>query len=178
MSLEISAETTFLLDMTNAAQYGSELHTLSNAAADPNGTEADATTGFTEVNTATFESQSGIVNTGTYAVHAENDGTGPGRFYLDLQAAPFSCTNGDIYLTTFYARIANLTGAFEIGLGPNTNDASNLIKEFTSGDTSYVEYSLEWTHDANHRYFVVRKGTGATDNGDIYFDNWSVKQRL
>lgn len=158
--------------------YGPELHTLSNAAADPNGTEADATTGFSQVNLATFESQSGIVNTGTYAIHGENDGTGPGRFYIDLQAAPFSCSNDNVYRTTFDARIANLTGEFGIGLGPNTNDTTNLIKTFTSAETSFVEYSLEWTHDANHRYFVVKKALGATDNGDIYFDNWSVKERL
>ena len=72
MSLNISTETTFLLGMTNSAQYGPELHTDANAASDPNGNEADATTGWTQtgldVGSNVFESQSSVVNTGTHGI--------------------------------------------------------------------------------------------------------------
>ena len=46
--------------------YGSELHTDANAASDPNGNEADFTTGWAGLNTTTLSSENTDPQTGTY----------------------------------------------------------------------------------------------------------------
>lgn len=55
-----------------------ELHTSSNAAADPNGTEANATTGWNASN-VTLSVESSDVNTGNYALKAVAASTGVNR---------------------------------------------------------------------------------------------------
>jgi len=173
MSLEISAETSFALDLTNAIQYGPELHTDANAASDPNGNEADATTGWTPTSlTGTgsnvFESQSSVVNTGTYALYADcNDTpTGGARF-----SKTFTVENGSNYKVTFKWR--------HVGVGANWNVAINSIGvlAITNTQTIFESFSHEFT--ATSTSATVQFGeSNPSNDGGIYVDNLSFRKIL
>jgi hypothetical protein len=169
---------------TIESEYGAELFTLSNAAADPNGTEADATTGFTSfgldgTGANVFESQSSVKNTGSYAIHCDSTDTptSNARFYLDLEAAPFNFTNGDEGKITFSARHVGSGGDWTIILSDTGIGESYVIVELTSSDGTFTNYEYTWTHTANHKYFSCRESSGTNDGG-IYLDNLSVKKKV
>ncbi len=177
MSLEISAETTFLLDMVNPV-YGSELHTSANAASDPNGNEADATTGFTQSGINTFQSQAGVKNTGSYAIEA-NANPSPSancRFHVDLSASPFNLLNGDSVKISFAARHIGAGDDWNIFLGANSTTPTTSLLILSSADTSFQSIEYEFTFGVNTVFFSCIE-SGATNNGGIYFDNFSVKKK-
>lgn len=182
MSLEISEETTFLLDMVNVP-YGPELHTLSNAIADPNGTEADATTGFTQVGldvgSNIFASQGGAVNVGSYAFQADsNDTPTPdARFYVDLEAAPFNFVNGERGKIEFDIRHVGSGDIWRFGMGTTNNDNNGESTNISNTEDTFSSKIMIWTHDADHRFLNVSEGS-ATANGGVYFDNLSVKKQV
>ncbi len=165
-------------------QLGVELHTNANAASDPNGNEADATTGFTSIGldgtgNNVFESQSSVVNTGSYAIEANaNDTpTGAARFYVDLNAAPFNAVNGKRYKISFDSRHVGTGGGWVASLAAASNQLQNTFLTKTSVDTSYETIIYEWTHTLDHRYFNFRENNGSNDGG-VFFDNFSVKEIL
>jgi hypothetical protein len=159
--------------------YGPELHTDANAASDPNGNEADATTGFTpQYLTGTganvFESQGSVVNEGSYAIHADSTDT-------PTQGAGFSIQftgleNGATYDIDFYWRH---TGTGAISWRHLYNSGGGLISQNTIQTTT--------TTFTNNNYQVVMTGTTLTltwqtaatpYNGGIYLDNLSVRKVL
>ena len=185
MSLTISAETTFLLDMIN--DYGPELNTTANAISDPAGAEADATTGWahnwlTGEGANVFESQGAVKNAGSYAFHTDaNDSPHNGAgIYVDLQAAPFSFTNGEQGRVQFDIRhIGSATGNGDWGaaLAVADNELTNLIDTIVKGEVTFETWIYEWTHDANHRYLTIRE-SNSQDDGGVYADNLSVKKKI
>lgn len=162
-------------------EFGPELHTNSNAAADPNGTEADAITGFSENDLSTgsneFESQSSVKNVGTYAIlaNANPTPTGNAGFFVDLEAAPFNCVNGKTYQMTFDIRHQGTGGTWNTYLASADNGTTNLIVSKTNLSVTFEAQLYEWVHDTNHRYFVSREFS-PTNNGGCYFDNLSVRE--
>lgn len=172
-----------LIDFLTDNALGIELHTNANAASDPNENEANAVTGFTSSGLAgtganVFASQSSEKFAGNYAIEANaNDTpTGSARFYIDLNAAPFSCITGRRYRMSFFTRHVGVGGAWRISVGPTNDTVSPFIAQLTTAETSFQQYTFEWTHDiTTTRYFIAREGSG-TNNGGIYFDNFSVKK--
>ena len=182
MSLEISVETTFILDMVNPT-YGVELHTNANAVADPAGAEADAITGFGRqlldgTGANVFESQGAVKTAGSYAFHSDANDTpsDDARFYTQLDIAPFSLINGDGVKIEFGARHIGSGGDWEISLGNNNSAVTNtIITTLDSTETTWASFLIEFIFSANTRFLVCRERS-ATDNGGIYFDNLSVKK--
>jgi hypothetical protein len=163
--------------------YGPELYTLANAAADPNGNETDATTGWSQsgltgTGANVFESQSSVVHTGSYALHtdANDTPTSSARIYVNLQAAPFSFTNGDEGKLEFYARHIGSGATWGAYMSNLTNGSTNLVATILATDTTFIKYSYTWTHDANHQYLLFKEV--GINNGGIYLDNISIKKKL
>ena len=187
MSLQITEETTFLLDMDNLITYGAELNTLSNAIADPNGTEANATTGWSEsglngTGANVFEPQGAVKSAGSYAFHCDSTDTptSGARIYIDLQAAPFSFTNGEGGKVTFDLRhIATGLASSDWGVYLSALDTGvdNLVANVAVTDAAFAPFSYTWTHDANYRYLIVRENN-TNQRGGAYFDNLSIKKKL
>lgn len=164
------------------SQFGPELYTLSNAAADPNGTEADATTGWTSfgldgTGANVFESQGLVTNAGSYALHTDaNDTPTPSaRIYLDLEAAPFSFVNGEEGKIEFYVRHIGSGASWGSYMSDLTNGSDYLIDTVLASDTSFYKVTYEWTHDADHKYWLFKEV--GINNGGIYLDNISVKKK-
>ncbi len=163
-------------------EYGAELHTLSNAAADPNGTEANATTGFTQVGLDAganeFVSQGAVKSTGSYAIKADcNDTpTASARFYTDLSGAPFNLVNGNEVRISFNARHTGTGLTWNVrtsdSSGLNTNVVNVVV--IAGADVTFAETIHDFTYSANTRYFGAIEGSGA-NTGGVYFDNLSVK---
>ena len=167
-------------------EYGSELYTLSNAIADPNGSEANSITGWNEsglngTGSNVFESQGSVVHTGSYAFHFNSNDTptATARIWIDLEAAPFNFTNGEEGKITFNVRHvgggSNVPWASYLAVADTA--ATNLIVNVPETQTTFQSVSYEWTHDANHRYFNFRENNG-TNEGGLYLDNLSIKKKV
>ncbi len=161
-------------------EYGPELHTNANAASDPNGNEADAITGFTSGGSlAVFQSQSGIVNVGSYAMEANANSvpSSTAGFYIDLNAAPFNLINGKTYRLSFDIRHIGVGAKWNVAVGSTLAALSPVVASILTGDTIFATHIYEWVHDTtNTRYFTVREFS-PTNDGGVYFDNFSVKER-
>jgi hypothetical protein len=163
--------------------YGEELYTLSNAAADPAGTEADATTGWDSAGldgtgSNVFESQNSVVNEGAYALHAnsEDTPTANARITLDLEAAPFSFTNGDEGKITLNWRHIGSGGQWRMCLSDNGTNIQDLFSYVGDTDTSFIAVEHTWTHSANSKYLSIREYSASNDGG-FYLDNISIKKK-
>lgn len=82
----------------NTAGGGTELFTTANAASDPNGNEVDGTNGLTN-DAGTFSSQSGTVNTGSFALQHVAGGANGHKFHFS-----FNVTSGNTYTFTCNAQ--------------------------------------------------------------------------
>ena len=159
---------------TISGRYGAELHDDANAASDPNGNEADATTGWTNSGCSTFESAEVAGDTGTYSISAVSDSEDDG-FYKDI-GTDWSLVVGKTYLISFDARHSGSDGVWGMGLGGNNGQTSTLnFDTLTSSDTTFASYSEIFIYSTSHRYFVCREAS-ATNDGGIYFDNLSCKE--
>lgn len=151
---------------------GPEIHVNANAASDPNGNEADATTGWTQVGldagANVFESQGAVKSTGSYAFHANsNDTPTSAARFLDN----FLSEVGETYKVTFDWR--------HVGSG----DPWRLLIEgvqvvsITSAQTTFeskVYYAV-----AGDTSFELRfQENGGGNNGGVYVDNISLKKVL
>ena len=161
--------------------YGPELFTYSNAAADPNGTEANATTGFTPYGHAgnVWQSQSGVVNVGSYAIEFDAMGSPLSSvgFSLDLESAPFNFTNGKLGRLLFDWRqkgVGATTGQWDCWFGSYAGDQQEQAGTVQKTDTTFASVEKIWTHDANHRYLMWREFNPDNDGG-IYLDNVSIR---
>ncbi len=80
---------------------GSEINTSANAASDPNGNEANATTGITAVTNVVLTSESAAPNTGSYNLKGVNTNPTPAWFGYYLTYSP---SVGTWYQTTLAAK--------------------------------------------------------------------------
>jgi hypothetical protein len=169
------------LKLGEAESYGPELHTDQNNAASDQGTEADATTGFTSVfltgtGANVFESQNTVVATGTYALKSDANDTPTNevRFYKDI-GTDWGLTEGDYYKISFRTRHIGTGGNWRIALAVDNVSITNVIRIVLTAHTTYALYEYYFKYDANHRYFVARE-VSTTNDGGIYLDDLSCKK--
>ena len=164
-------------------EYGPELFTAANAAADPGGAEADGIAGFAQVGlngtgANVYQSQSSVVSVGTYALEANaNDTPSSGaRISIDLEAAPYNFVNGEEGKIELDIRHVGIGGDWRCGLGAATNP-STINEDVLVTDLVYDTKIFTWVHSANHRFLITRENSG-TDDGGIYEDNLSIKKKI
>lgn len=181
MSLAISTETTFLLDMVHP-EYGPELYAFASAVSDPNGNEADLTTGWSDTalsgtGSNVFESQSSVKNAGSYALHSDaNDTPTDGaRFWVNVGALGLS--DGDGVKIEFDLRHIGTGGQWSAVYSFNPAGNSGIYVSITSTDNTFTSYSFEFTYDSTRQYLIFTEDS-VTNNGGVYFDNLSVKKAL
>jgi hypothetical protein len=153
--------------------YGPELHTDANAASDPNGNEADATTGWTPTGlTGTganvFESQSSVVNTGSYALHANaNDTPTSGAKFLKS----FTVDSGDTYLIRAAVRHVGTGGTWYFYAD------GNVVGQILTASTTFTNVELEFVASGASIdvQFIEVNGT---NNGGVYADAISLRKKL
>ena len=157
----------------SAIPYGPELHTFANAVSDPNGNEADAIIGWNEGNlngtgANVFESQSSVVNTGSYAYHAESNDTPTNNAAISFTP---SLVIGQTYRVTFAWRHVGTGEDWRFRIAGVTKDA------ITNTDITWVEESFDFVavSVSDTLQFIEN---GASGSGGIYLDNFSVKEVL
>lgn len=159
---------------------GIEMYDLSNAIADPNGTEANSITGWTEsglngTGANVFESQSSIVHTGTYAFHFNSNDTptAGARIVLDLDS--LGCQSGNRYDITLYVRHVGSGATWDIRTSSSSALSADIdvVDSITSSDTTYeiITHTIT-SYSSLTRYFGFR-ATGAASGG-MYVDNLSI----
>ena len=164
---------------------GDELHTAANAAAI--GAEANATTGWSNINTLnSFTSDGTGPHGGSYHIlaNAMTSSAANNGFNIDLAFAPFSLQDGTKYVVRFWARhITAAEGggdagdAWQCGHSNTSTGAANTTNHTMSlaaATTTYAEYGWDVTYSSTFRYFVCTEA-GANNNGGIYLDDFSVK---
>lgn len=165
-----------------------ELHTDANAMSDPNGNEADATTGWTDVSlTGTganvFDSDTwanlGITaGVGDYCIvaNANDTPTDGARFYKDI-GTDWSLVVGRTYLLTFNMRHVGAGIAWR-GILNNTNTGATpteIIITLLNTDTTFQSVSHYFTYTAAHTYLVFHENAGSFSGG-VYLDNLSCRE--
>ena len=162
------ANVTIILD-----EYGPELHTDANAASDPNGNEADATTGWTPTGLSgtganVFESQSAIKNVGGFALHADANDT------------PTSAARWERTFTVEAAATYRVSlDARHVGLGGNWIFFAdgNTVCTIGSSDLTFVSYELEFVASGVSIDVKFQEVNGGNDGG-VYADNISLRKKL
>ena len=156
-----------------------ELYITANALATST-FEADATTGITSTGLGgtganVFESQASVVNNSSFAIHtdANDTPTSGARFNVDFNGL---LTVGTSYTISVDARHIGTGDDWTISLSSSVVAVDNEIKRLANTDTTWATYTLSFTYSANHRYLVVREYNPSNDGG-IYVDNLSIKQR-
>jgi len=153
------------LFIRDPSSLGAEIHTDANAASDPNSNEADATTGWSDIQ-VTLTSDSGDPQTGTYALKGVADDGDTDRIEYD-----FTAVVGATYKVSIWAkRGAQGTSQFF------QNWTNIAIPQTSISSATWTEYT----------FFVVATGTaakirayaaGAGAAGDeVFVDNVSIKQ--
>jgi len=159
--------------LASTAYPGAELHTDANAASDPSGNEADATTGFGTFS-ATVTTDSSVKSTGNYSLKTEITGSA-GSVYKDI-GADFGLVEGKCYRISFDYRHVGVGGTQDIFLGSDPNNIENpLINSIPNSIDTFQSFSTEFEYDSTHRYLVLRE-VSATDDGGLYFDNFSLTE--
>jgi hypothetical protein len=157
--------------LASSAYPGAELFTTANAASDPAGNEADATTGF-GTSTATATSDATVKAVGDYSIKHVSIG-GNGSTYYDLSTL---LTNGKRYGLSFYTRHLGYDGQNTVYLSDNVIGTTTPLITLTSADTVFQLVTHEFTHDiTNSRYFNVRENS-ATNDGGAYLDSISFAE--
>lgn len=156
--------------------YGPELYVAANAASDPSGNEANATTGWTPSNLSgtgsnVFESQSSIVHTGSYAIHANANPTPTASAQFTGSLA--GVENGSSYLIEYYARHVGSGSSWRIYINAGAGYGNIVLLEST--DTTFVKYSKTVTMTATTIFFLVQT---TSTSGGVYLDNLSVRKIL
>jgi len=184
---KVELDGTDIIRWDEELQYGTqksnpELHTNANAASDPNGNEADATTGFSQTGldqgANVFASQGIVKNTGSYAIEANSNDTPTANagFYADLEAAPFNLVDGKEYKLSFSARHVGSGGIWRFHLASiPLGTVPTMLLSLSSADTTFQAVEHTFTYSSEIRY-INSKERNITSDGGVYFDNFSVKE--
>jgi len=157
---------------TTISGYGPELHTDANAASDPNGNEADATTGWTPLAGATLTSESSVKHTGNYSMLIETNTTPTANGDVDKT---FNVDNWATYLVSFYWRHEGNSVAVT---GDWICEVEGVeIARVEKTDTTFAPVTHEVTMGDTFLTIRFREMNSANDGG-VYFDNLSVRKKL
>jgi hypothetical protein len=154
-----------------------EYHVYNNAAADPNGTEENAVTGFNIIAGTTATSVASPVDIGTYAISAETNTTptANGRVYCSLEDAVFNLQDGREYLISVSARHNGTGGDWFISLGEFSTGSVTTIISLTNTDTTYITYTHTFTKGTTSKFLTFME-TNVANDGGIYVDNLSITE--
>jgi len=138
--------------------------------------EMNATTGWTAVGAA-FSSVSTPVNVGEFALEIESNTTPTelARIYVDLEAAPFSITNGDVVRLEFDIRHVGTGDAWAFYLGEANDTVKEHVVDALTANTTYFTKVHYFVKTDDNQYCVVREGN-PTNDGGVYLDSISVKK--
>lgn len=158
---------------------GPELNIDSNAIADPNGSEANATTGWTNFS-ANLASQNTVVNVGSWAFIAESNTvpTANARINKDI-GIDWSLVVGEMYRLTFDWRHVGSGVGWQVIFNNVGSSASptQIIDSVSTGDTTFKNISVDFTYTTDFLYIVFHENNGP-NNGGVYIDNMSCKKIL
>lgn len=149
------------------ATAGSEIHTQSNAASDPNGNAANATTGWVGAN-ATLTSDASAPQTGTYSLK----GVATTSTFESINYA-FTAVVGQMYKVTIWAKRGSQGTDQGIRSWGNMSDFEAVLIESTNW-TKYTIYATATTTAPIIRVYSVWT-TGAIGD-EVYVDNVSIKE--
>jgi len=155
--------------VSGSGGLGPELHVSANAASDPNGNEADATTGWTDEGASAIIASIADPFVGTYALEVTAGDTSSERMELSL-----TVENGASYRVSFNAKRGAQGNQQKVlswaGVVSSPSD--------TIDSTSYAPFSYDVTTNATT--IIIR--IYACDNGSIgdsvIADNVSVRKIL
>ena len=145
------------------------------------GGETNATTGWTQVGldagANVFESQDSVKNVGEFALHTDANDTPTANceIYVDMQAAPFNISNGDVVRLSYDRRHIGSNDRWGAHLSSSIGGTTNEIEIILNTEITFTSKVYYWTHTANHRYLNFRE-RGINNNGGIYLDNKSVRK--
>lgn len=158
-----------------AVPLGRELYSTPNAASDPAGNEADATTGWASID-STLTSDSSVKAAGSYSIKMVSTGVA-GRVYQDLTVT-YGLAVGKSYRLRFWWRhtgVAVGDGDITAWFGLNNGGGVQSLGTKTKTDLVFTEVVVDFVHSTNSRFFVFRENN-AEDDGGVYIDNVSIKQ--
>ena len=153
-----------------AVALGRELYSTPNAASDPAGNEADATTGWSAAS-STLTSDSSIKNVGDYSLKHVSTGVA-GRIRTDLNTI---LTVGKRYRLSFDTRHTGSGGVQRVNLAVSDSGSTNILIQLTNTDTTFQNIIYEFVHSSDTRWFLAREFNEDNDGG-VYIDNISLKQ--
>jgi len=148
---------------------GAELYVTANAASDPNGNEADATTGWAS-NAVILTSDSSIKSAGNFSLKGIFQANGAWMSF-DLDTI---LTRGQIYRLNFDNRHLGSGGNVRVGLGP-TSSVPTLYDGLISADTTFINVTINFMHSSDTRYLIAQE-RNATNDGGVYIDNISITE--
>ena len=152
-------------EVTTGGGAGSsaELNNQNNAAADPNGTEANDITGFTNSASNGIISSTTDSNTGSYAIKFERATTGSPRLYYE-----FDVINGQQYEIKY-------TGKEDAGVDARLRQFLGLTGSQQSFTETYQPFeqivTATITGTARLEWFILSGAVGSS----LYIDNLSIK---
>ncbi|NAS31781.1 hypothetical protein GTQ40_12410 [Flavobacteriaceae bacterium R38] len=149
--------------LSSTELYSQELNNHSNAAADPNNTETNATTGFSSFASNGVISSTTDSNTGSYAIKFERTTTGSPRLYFE-----FEVVAGQEYELKYTGKEDTGVDARLrqfLGLNGNQQSFTDTYQPFDQILTATI------TGTARLEWFILSGDIG----GSLYIDNLSIR---
>lgn len=153
--------------------YGSELATSANATDDAGGSEANATTGWTNSGCNPFDSIDTAPQTGTYHLTGTADGNAADRFTRNLAGLSAST----MYKVSFYARhngTASSNGEWACYVSAAATYDNQITGLLTKASTTYALFTKYFYFNVRQDNIVCAERNAANDGG-LYIDNFSLK---
>ncbi|MCK5613274.1 LamG domain-containing protein [Candidatus Pacearchaeota archaeon] len=162
-----------------------ELNTQSDATADNGGTEADSignwtSVGLTGTGANVFESQSSVVETGSYALHADANDTPTSQALCRINMeSRYGVVAGKQYRLKFKWRhtgVAATDGRWDVGFDESGGAGIDLVIDSISvGDIAFGQVEIDFIYDGVMSFLIFKEQNGDNDGG-IYIDDLSIKQ--
>jgi len=164
-----------LLKSRAGESYGPELHVDANAVSDPNGNEADATTGWDFTGLAgtganISRSQSVEKEVGGYAFELDCNDTP--TVNARAQYSISGVTGGEVYQITGRWKHKGVGGSWGVYI-----NGANQAYYIANTETEWRDLDLEVTAIGVTLNVQIREASGSND-GAIYLDNLSIKKKL
>lgn len=155
-----------------------ELHDYSNAAADPNGTEVNAITGFAADGTPNLTTTT-TSHTGTRSIRCETNTTPEANagFSMDFDNASIGLVDGIRYVISFYTRHDSAGGRWDIVYGGTGYQTTNTkIVSLTNVDTTFTGYIADFIHSTALTQYLASFEKNGSNDGGVMFDNFSLRR--
>lgn len=153
---------------------GAELYVVANAASDPAGNEADATTGWVGGAGGIVTSDGTIKNVGGFSIKGVFDGvTNGSNISFDLDTI---LTVDEPYMLMFNIRHLGSGDlvASHLGSAPNVSGTRLILLNNTV--TTFQTVTKTFVHSADTRYLNIREISSVGNDGGAYIDNISTTE--